>query len=231
MKSQKKSALRLNQGHLVFDLRRSVRHLRIQDSTKGWALPNEVPDLLPQFRRNFRIEECLHPVDQHATGTPGTDWLAEFPREDGSGCSSARRHEPETRFARWPPPPPGCGQRWPGPRRPARSPLDDLRAPSRDRRLLEIPPTPLAPFFLFQRSFKCMSILNRAIYVTPVPQDIVLSAWQRSILEISRNLKSSLKTRPIAVPILKRFDGLVDIGARSVSSDSYFSQFSDSYNS
>ena len=59
------------------------------------------------------------------------------------------------------------------------------------------------------------TLLNRAIYVTPVPQDIVLSAWQRSILEISRNLKSSLKTRPIAVPILKRFDGLVDIGARS----------------
>ena len=111
MKSQKKSALRLNQGHLVFDLRRSVRHLRIQDSTKGWALPNEVPDLLPQFRRNFRIEECLHPVDQHATGTPGTDWLAEFPREDGSGCSSARRHESETRSARWLPP--ACEQRSP----------------------------------------------------------------------------------------------------------------------
>ena len=50
--------------------------------------------------------------------------------------------------------------------------------------------------------------------MTPVPQDVVLFACLRFILETSRNSKSSLKTRLIAARILRRRGGPTDIGAR-----------------
>lgn len=60
-----------------------------------------------------------------------------------------------------------------------------------------------------------LSFPIRAIYVTPVPLSVVSSACQRSILETSRNSKSSLKPRLIAGRISKRCDGPTDIGVRS----------------